>query len=108
MLCVVLGPGTKEEVNIDTQFLSVYPLSALIEQSLALPILTQYVLRYFVPTVCYIYKHFTMASFSRLYKTSGADALVQKTQHSFTLYCGLQLLCIKSLYTYTILHNNCF
>ncbi len=41
MLSAVLGPAVQDNSDIDTGFLSVYPLSALIEQSLALPILTQ-------------------------------------------------------------------
>lgn len=43
MLSAVLGPSSEDESShdADIEFLSVYPVSALIEQSLALPILAQ-------------------------------------------------------------------
>ncbi|XP_064400242.1 uncharacterized protein LOC135346526 isoform X2 [Halichondria panicea] len=65
MLSAVLGPAVQDDSDIDTGFLSVYPLSALIEQSLALPILTQStlvneaLLRYFL-SECHITHHFNV------------------------------------------------
>ena len=46
MLNAVLGPVEKtlSPDDIDPEFLSLYPISALMEQSVALPIITQLVL----------------------------------------------------------------
>lgn len=41
MLCNMLGPLTSDPTPIDSVFLSLYPLEALLETSLALPIITQ-------------------------------------------------------------------
>ena len=46
MLSNILGPLTSDPTPIDDLFLSLYPLDALLETSLALPIITQYVLQY--------------------------------------------------------------